>query len=203
MKTPRVGIFGLGRFGQMVYDHLRARVAVRVWTRDARKLAGLPEAASFEEAAECDIVILTVAISAMEVTCRRLAPLMRPEQIVIDTCSVKVEPVRMMQQLLPASVALLGTHPLFGPDSGKDGIAGLKIVLCPVRIDAQRYAGIQDFLRSLGLVIIEATPEEHDRQAARTQALFHTLAQTLRRLNWGQDAIATPGPEALFGLIRA
>jgi prephenate dehydrogenase len=197
--SKTVGIMGLGRFGRMTYEHLVTRArAPRVWTRDATKLAGLPGAASFEEAASCDIVVLTVAISAVEETCQRLAPLLRPGQLVVDTCSVKVEPVRVMLQHLPAHVQILGTHPLFGPDSGREGIAGLKIVLCPVRIEPADYDGIRLFLAGLGLQLIEATPEEHDRQAARTQAVFHLLAQALGRLGWGDDPIATPGPEAFF-----
>ncbi len=192
-----IGILGLGRFGRMTYEHLRP-LAPRVWTRDAAKLSGLAGAASFEEAAAADIVVLTVAISAMRETCGRLAPLLRPGQIVVDTCSVKVDPVELMRGLLPEEVGILGSHPLFGPDSGKDGIVGLKIVLCPVRIDPVAYDSIREFLRSLGLVVIEATPEEHDRQVARTQAIFHLLAQALGRLGWGGEPIATPGPEAFF-----
>ena len=190
-----IGILGLGRFGRMTYDHL-AGCRPRVWTRDGSKLVGLEGAAAFEEAAACDVVVLTVAISAMEEICRRLAPLLRPGQIVVDTCSVKVDPVRVMLELLPPHVQVLGTHPLFGPDSGRDGIAGLKMVLCPVRIEPRDYAAIREFLVSLGLRIIEATPEEHDRQAARTQAIFHLLAQAFGRLGWGGEPIATPAPEA-------
>ncbi len=192
-----IAILGLGRFGRLTYEHLRA-LRPRVWTRDEAKLAGLDGAASFEEAAAAEIVVLTVAISAMRETCARLAPLLRPGQIVVDTCSVKVDPVKVMTELLPETVGILGTHPLFGPDSGQDGIAGLKIVLCPVRIDAVAYDRIREFLRSLGLSVIEATPEEHDRQVARTQAIFHLLAQALGRLGWGGEPIATPGPEAFF-----
>ena len=42
------------------------------------------------------------------------------------------------------------------------------------------------------------SPEEHDRQAARTQAIFHLLARAMGRLGWGDDEIATPGPDAFF-----
>jgi prephenate dehydrogenase len=198
-----MGLLGLGRFGRLTYDLLRPHVRLRVWTRDERKLDGLPEAATFEEAVASDIVVLTVAISAMEQTCRRMAPLLRPGQIVADTCSVKVRPAELMQTLLPESVELLATHPLFGPDSAKDGIQGLKIVLCPIRIGASAYEPIREALRAAGLDVIEATPEEHDRQAARTQAVFHLLGQAYRQLGWGRERIATPGPESLSRLLAA
>lgn len=201
MGNKSVGLFGMGRFGRLVYEHLRPRGQLRVWTRDARKLAGIPEAASFEDAARADVVLLTVAISAMEETCARLAPLLRPGSVVVDTCSVKVWPVEIMRRHVPEGVGILATHPLFGPDSGRDGIRGLKIVLCPVRVTPEAYRQIRSFLESLGLVLIEATAQEHDRQAARTQAVFHLLAQALGRLGWGGESMATPGPEAFFRQI--
>ncbi|MBN2368913.1 MAG: prephenate dehydrogenase [Vicinamibacteria bacterium] len=203
MGTKSIGLLGLGRFGKLTYDYLREHGALRVWTRDAQKLAGVPEKGSFEEVVSCDVVVLTVAISAMEETCRRMAPLLRPKQIVVDTCSVKTHPVRIMLEALPDYVEVLGTHPLFGPDSGKNGIAGLKIVLCPARIAETSFRSIRSYLASLGLEIIETTAEDHDRQAARMQALFHLLAQTLGRLGWGNDPIATPGPEAFARLTGA
>jgi prephenate dehydrogenase len=203
MGTQSVALLGMGRFGRLVYEHLRPHAALRVWSRAARKLEGIPEAARFEVAATADVIVLTVAISAMEEICVQLSPLLRPGQIVIDTCSVKVRPVEIMRRVLPAGVELLATHPLFGPDSGRDGIRGLKIVLCPVRIAAEPYQRIRRFLESLGLVLIEGTPEEHDRQAARTQAIFHLLGQGLLRLGWGGESMATPGPEAFYRQIAA
>jgi prephenate dehydrogenase len=203
MGTQSIALLGMGRFGRLVYEHLRPHGRLRVWSRDARKLDGIPEAARFEDAAAADVVVLTVAISAMEEVCAQLSPLSRPGQVVIDTCSVKVRPVEIMRRVLPPGVELLATHPLFGPDSGRDGIRGLKIVLCPVRIAAEPYQRIRRFLDSLGLVLIEGTPEEHDRQAARTQAIFHLLGQSLLRLGWGGDSMATPGPEAFYRQIAA
>jgi prephenate dehydrogenase len=198
MGDATVSVLGMGRFGRLVLEHLRPHGRLRVWTRDERKLVSLPEAATFEQAAQADVIVLTVAISAMEETCARLAPLLRSGQLVVDTCSVKVHPVAIMRRQLPEGVGILATHPLFGPDSGRDGIRGLKIVLCPVRIAADAYLRVRRFLESLGLVLIEATPEEHDRQAARTQAIFHFLAHGLRRLGWGGESMATPGPEAFY-----
>jgi prephenate dehydrogenase len=203
VEKKTVGLLGLGRFGQLAYQHLKPHGQLRAWTRDARKLDGIPEATSFEDAARADIVVLTVAISAMEETCSRLAPHLRPGALVVDTCSVKVRPVEIMQRHVPEGVGILATHPLFGPDSGRDGIRGLKIVLCPVRVAPDVYRLVRGFLDSLGLVLIEATPEEHDRQAARTQAVFHLLAQTLGRLGWGGESMATPGPEAFFRQISS
>jgi hypothetical protein len=43
----------------------------------------------------------------------------------------------------------------------------------PVRMDSERYARWSHFFSSLGIMVVEMTPEEHDRQAAWSQALTH------------------------------
>ncbi len=200
MEIKTTGLIGLGRFGSMAYRYLRSK-PLRVTDADPARLQGIPEAAAFEETARADVIVLAVPISAIPGVCERMAALLRPGQMVIDTCSVKANPVRWMLERLPDHVQILGTHPLFGPDSGKNGIAGMKIAVCPVRVENDSYARILNFLHGLELQVVETTPEEHDRQIARTQAVFHLIAQTLKRLQWGAETITTPGPETFFSLI--
>ena len=202
MKCHSIGLIGLGRFGEMAYRYLRKCGPLKVFDADPVRLEEIPEARSLEEVCRSDVLILSVPISAMEGACRSIAPFLGRGQVVIDTCSVKSRPVRWMLGAFPEAVEILGTHPLFGPDSGKDGIAGLKIAVCPVRISETRYQRICDFLRSLELVLVETTPEEHDRQMALSQAIFHLIAQAMRRLDWGVKPLSTPGPEAFYRLVK-
>jgi prephenate dehydrogenase len=89
---------------------------------------------------------------------------------------VKVAPLAVLAEVLPPHVAILGTHPLFGPQSGKAGIAGLRIALCPVRGVQARLAA--RFLRqAFGLQVLCTTPEEHDRQMAYVQGLTHIVSR--------------------------
>jgi prephenate dehydrogenase len=186
----------------MVCRHLRNRVDLHVFDKDSEKLSGVAEASSLEAVLRAELIVLAVPISAVQGTCVEIAASLKPGQIVVDTCSVKARPLSWMLDALPAFVDVLGTHPLFGPDSGKEGIAGLKIAMCPVRIDPEKYAAICSFLRSLELVLVEATPEEHDRQMALSQAVFHLIAQAMRRLDWGVKPISTPGPENFYRLVK-
>ncbi len=186
----------------MVYRYLNQSAELKVFDRDENVIASLPEAAGFEQVASSDIVILSVPISEMETVCRELLPFIRDGQVFVDTCSVKTKPLVMMEKLFPQGVQILGTHPLFGPDSGKDGIAGFKIVVCPVRIEEQVYQEVIGFLQELDLVVVESTPEEHDRQIAQTQAIFHLIAQAMKELEWGVKAISTPGPDAFYRLVK-
>lgn len=186
----------------MAYRYLRDSVEVRVYDHDERRLEGLPERASLSEAAGCQLILLSVPISAMKQVCQQIAPKLKSGQLVVDTCSVKVRPVQWMTRYLPPDVDILGSHPLFGPDSGKEGIAGLKIALCPVRIRPEYYSYISEYLRSLELVVLETTPEEHDKQIGQSQAIFHLIAQVLKRLDWGVRPISTMGPETFYRLVR-
>jgi len=202
VKIESVGILGAGRFGTMVCQHLRGRVSLHVFDKNPEKLKGIAEASSLDQVLSAQLIVLAVPISAVRATCALIAGRLQEGQIVVDTCSVKARPVGWMLEMLPESVDILGTHPLFGPDSGKEGIAGLKIALCPVRIASEKYAAICGFLRSLELVLVESTPEEHDRQIALSQAVFHLIAQAMRRLDWGVKPISTPGPESFYRLVK-
>jgi prephenate dehydrogenase len=202
VKIKTVGILGFGRFGSMVYRYLKERVKVIVFDSASSKLEGLSERVAFGEIVKADLLVLAVPISAVAEICRKLAPYLTPQQIVLDTCSVKEKPVKWMLENLPPDVQILGTHPLFGPDSGKEGIAGFKIALCPIRIQAADYQAVCDFLRSVELVLIETTPEEHDRQIAVSQAVFHLIAQAMKRLEWGAKPISTPGPDSFYRLVK-
>ena len=202
MKIETIGLLGLGRFGKMAYEYLRRDKELLVYDSDSSRLQGISEATTFEKALSASLIVLCVPISAMEDTCKKMAPLLRKGQIVVDTCSVKKRPLEWMSTHLPDSVQILGTHPLFGPDSGKKGVAGLKIALCPARIEKQSYDSIRHYLQRLELVIVEVTAQEHDQQIAKSQAVFHLIAQVMKQLKWGSQAISTPGPEAFDRLVR-
>ena len=186
----------------MAYEYLRRDKEVLVYDSDSSQLQGISGASTFEEALSAPLIVLCVPISAMEDTCKRMAPLLREGQIVVDTCSVKERPLEWMSTHLPDSVQILGTHPLFGPDSGKKGVAGLKIALCPARIEKESYDSIRHYLQRLELVIVEVTAQEHDQQIAKSQAVFHLIAQVMKQLKWASQAISTPGPEAFERLVR-
>ncbi|MEE8350050.1 MAG: prephenate dehydrogenase/arogenate dehydrogenase family protein [Acidobacteriota bacterium] len=203
MKIEEVGLVGFGRFGKMAYDYLRRDKKVRVYNHNPDKIQDIPERATLEETLSAQLILLCVPISGMEGFCKQMAPFLKEGQIVVDTCSVKVKPVEWMLSLLPETVEILGSHPLFGPDSGKQGIAGLKIALCPARIQEDTYRSICGYLEGLQLVVIEETPEGHDSQIAKSQAIFHLIAQAMKRLDWGSQAISTPGPDAFYRLVKS
>ncbi len=195
-----IGIVGFGRFGQFAARILGRDFSVSAY--DPKSSSGDPEVCrgTLQEVARKPCLLLCVPISQMERLCRRLGPLLAPGQLVMDTCSVKEEPLRLMLEHFPESVEVLGTHPLFGPETGRHGIAGLEVVLCPGR--GGRVPKVKQYLETLGLKATLTTPTEHDRAMARTQALFHFLAQGFSRMKVDSESLATPGPAQLFRAFR-
>ena len=112
MRIETIGLIGLGRFGKMVYRYLPQGNHLRVYDSDPTKLEGIAEASSFQDVIGSQLLILCIPISAIESTCREIAPRLRSGQVVLDTCSVKEAPLRSLLTLLPPHVEVLGTHPL-------------------------------------------------------------------------------------------
>lgn len=180
-----VGIIGFGAFGQLVAQHLRPYLSVCAHD----PAPGLEAAAgahgvtltSLEDAARCAVVVLAVPVGGMAETVAAIAPHVRPGALVLDVGSVKLRPAEIMRRGLPAHAEIAATHPLFGPQSARSGIAGLKIAICPVR--GRQCFRLAAFLRRrLGLSVIFTTPEAHDREAATVQGLTHLIARVLVRM---------------------
>ena len=175
-----IGIIGFGRFGRLMTGYLAKDFTVKVFNR-SDKSTEIAEAgampATLAEACRQKIVILSVPISTMLEMLNQMAPLVRPDAMVVDVCSVKVYPVKWMTATLPPSVSLLATHPMFGPDSAAESLHDRKIVLCNVRIDDARYQEVKTYLTGKGLNVIDATPEEHDRQIAVSLSLTHFIGR--------------------------
>jgi chorismate mutase/prephenate dehydrogenase len=72
--------------------------------------------------------------------------------------------------------SVVGTHPMFGP--GVHTVTGQRVVLCKGRGD-DWYRWVHQNYAARGLVITEATAEEHDRQMAVVQVLNHFQTQVL------------------------
>ncbi|CAD7847033.1 MAG: Prephenate and/or arogenate dehydrogenase (unknown specificity) (EC 1.3.1.12)(EC 1.3.1.43) [Olavius algarvensis Delta 4 endosymbiont] len=201
-----IGLIGFGRFGRLTVAHLSGACKMVVSDSGGKgkviRSAGA-EPVSLAEACSQEIVLLCMPISAMPATLEKIAPLLtHPRSLVVDVCSVKTLPVKWMRTKLPPTVSLLATHPMFGPDSAQDSLRGHKIVLCPERIDRDRFQKIAARLASLGLVVIESTPEDHDRQIAVSLALTHFIGRSLSSFGAQDFLIDTEGYKRLLHILE-
>lgn len=190
----RIGLIGLGAFGAFA----RAHVA-----RHAEVVAHDPAqpGASLAEAAACPVVILAVPLAALADVARAIAPMLMPGTLVIDVCSVKSAPLALLDAILPEQVDIVGTHPLFGPQSGKDGIAGLPVAVCPARRGRRRLLVSRFLAGTLSLDVVALPAEEHDRQMATVQGLTHLLARIVLEMDVGDTRLATPTFRHLLRMV--
>ncbi len=175
-----VGLIGVGAFGEFMLPHLLpyCRIGAFDPLRDLTDLTRRWAVASesLEEVASKDIVILAMPVQRIAAVCDEISPYLKKGALVLDVCSVKEEPQQLMLDHLPDHVDIVGTHPLFGPQTGADGIADLRVALCNIRGD--RLACVDAFLsESLKLKTIITTAEEHDRQLAYVQGLTHLISK--------------------------
>lgn len=179
-----VGIIGYGRFGQLAARYCARTVNVTVfdpsWPQAGRRPHGVVSA-SLEEAARQRIVLLCVPVSALQRVLRQITTCVRPGSLIIDVCAVKGRPARWMKDLLPTSVSILGTHPLFGPDTAARTLRGKTVILCPVRISRSRLLSVRRFLHRKGMTSVVMSAGEHDRLAAETVLLTQVLGRMLVR----------------------
>lgn len=175
----KLGLIGFGAFGRLIARHLSDRFDILAYDPVATDAEGCMTPTDLASAAACPVIILAVPVEAMEATVAAIAPHVIPDAVVIDVGSVKVLPSRLMAEGLPSNVRIVGAHPLFGPQSGKDGIAGLRIAVCPVN-DERMARRVAAFCRSvLKLKVFLVSAEDHDREAAVVQGLTHLIARLL------------------------
>jgi prephenate dehydrogenase len=184
MKPPTKQIAIVGGYGKMGAWFARLLKAegfrVTIIGRDKDKLAkaavdlGVATTDRLEQAAEADIVILSVPIDSFELICRDLAPHLGPNHKVIDLTSIKSKPVEAMHRSFAQSL-VLGTHPVFGP--GARSVSGQNFILTPTNDAETELAGkISAWLGSRGARVRIMPPEEHDRLMAISLGLAHFIA---------------------------
>ena len=192
----RVGIIGFGRFGPVLARLLNPGYEVLAYdiadiTERARAVGARP--ADWDEITAASTLFLAVPIRRFKEVVAALVPRVRPGTTVFDVCSVKVYPATVMKEYFPPEITTIGSHPLFGPDSTRQGFQGLPMVMHPVSPRSDRFDGWVRYFREQGLRVLEMTPEEHDRLAARSQGVTHFIGRVLTAFGIAATPIDTEG----------
>lgn len=117
-------------------------------------------------------VVLCVPAPAMAEVMNSLSPHLRAGLLLADICSVKINPMRRMEEKYSGPV--VGTHPFFGPENERTG-ARVALVRGSRATDAH-LSFIGGLFRHMGCETFPATAEEHDRRVAISQSLHFALA---------------------------
>lgn len=184
-----VGIIGLGRFGGLLKDILKP----------SHEVVTFDKGDNLSAISKCSTVFICVPIRHFEAVIKSIAPHLQKNATVIDTCSVKCHPVEVMQQHLPNSITQIATHPLFGPDSYNDATIH-RIMTHFSQGNLANYIEWKHHFSSLGLTVIEMTPEKHDKDAAYSQSITHCLGRVLEHMQISSTPIDTLGFSRLLGI---
>lgn len=218
----RIGIVGFGTFGQFIartfarsgknrlyassrtdYTAAAQRLGVEFYSSveamvDAAN-AGDEESAGLTKG--LDVLIISTSILSFERVVTKLVTGPRGSGLldgilVVDVLSVKIHPKTVLQRLLPKSCDIVCCHPMFGPESGKDGWAGLPYVYEIVRANIDKPWRVNSFLnlwRSEGCRMVNMTCEAHDQCAAGSQFITHFTGRVLSRMHLQSTPINTKG----------
>eukprot|EP00546_Thalassionema_frauenfeldii_P012796 CAMPEP_0178915446 /NCGR_PEP_ID=MMETSP0786-20121207/12032_1 /TAXON_ID=186022 /ORGANISM="Thalassionema frauenfeldii, Strain CCMP 1798" /LENGTH=352 /DNA_ID=CAMNT_0020588559 /DNA_START=123 /DNA_END=1181 /DNA_ORIENTATION=+ len=153
-----IGVIGFGRFGRFIAETFQKYGRVVVTSRSdytaiaskmGVKYVPLSKPSEFLNE-NLDVIVVAVSILSFENTISDLAPHLREHleakekekqvnkvhgPLIVDVLSVKEHARQVMLELLPLECDILCTHPMFGPDSGKDSWNGLNFVYEKTRVD--------------------------------------------------------------------
>lgn len=200
-----IGIIGYGRFGSLlakIFQTHWQQAVVKVYSPEHKR--NNRSFFSLREVCQCDLLIPCVPMSVFAHLLRKIKPLVRPDTVVIDICSVKSETTKSMRKILSKQQPLISTHPMFGPDSTHQGIhfLGLNMMMYNVSAPGKIYALFQSFWRNLGVRIVEMTPAQHDRYAAYTMNYDHLLGRIGEMVGIKPTPIDTKGFKTLYEALQ-
>jgi arogenate dehydrogenase (NADP+) len=151
-KPLTIGVIGFGRFGQFIARTLSKHGKIVVTSRSDYTVVANDMGAEYVPLSDpqsfldknLDVIIVATSIVSFESTVKTLAPELEAYisksktnkgPLIVDVLSVKEHARDILLKQLPEECDILCTHPMFGPDSGKNGWHNLNFVFEKTRVD--------------------------------------------------------------------
>ncbi|KGN60722.1 arogenate dehydrogenase 1, chloroplastic [Cucumis sativus] len=210
----KIAIVGFGNFGQflsktMVKQGHHVLAYSRSDYSDVAKELGISYFSDIDDLCEehPEVVLLCTSILSTEKVLRSI-PFQRLKRntLFVDVLSVKEAPRKLFLQILPPEFDILCTHPMFGPESGKNGWNDLSFVYDKVRVGneesrAYRCNCFLDIFSSEGCRMVEMSCYDHDRHAAGSQFITHTMGRVLEKMKLSSTPVNTQGYNTVLDLV--
>ncbi|HEY5599192.1 MAG TPA: prephenate dehydrogenase/arogenate dehydrogenase family protein [Candidatus Manganitrophaceae bacterium] len=173
MKKRPLLLVGYGRFGKYAASILRRHFDLHVLEtrKNVRPGRGIRRVGN-ADIPRFSIILLAIPVHRLRGFLKQHSSRVAPGSFVADVCAVKEKPLEWMDEFLPDNVSFSGLHPLFGPDSARQGLRGHAVVVCRGRTTSGCHRKLLTIIKKLGLKSIETDPGTHDRTIAST--LFMT-----------------------------
>jgi prephenate dehydrogenase len=177
----RIAIIGAGKMGVWFAKFFHSKgYDVVVADRKKEKIANLKKelqvkmTADFKEAvSDADQVLICVSINAFEEVVKTISPAIHQGQVVMDICSIKETPVKVMHKYIKGAL-VLGTHPVFGP--GSNGVKHKAYILTPTNAKEEKFAEeFKKWLEQEEAHVFVMSPKRHDEMMSIVLGLPHFL----------------------------
>nr|XP_043631172.1 arogenate dehydrogenase 2, chloroplastic-like [Erigeron canadensis] len=205
-RSLKIGIIGFGPFAQFLaktmikqghlinatsrsdYSEISGHLGVHFF-RDMEEFMGL----------EHDVILICTSIMSLSEVVKSIPfHCLQRQTLFADVLSVKEHPKQVLLQEVPEDYDLVCTHPMFGPESGKCGWNNLTFMYERVRVrDEALCSSFLAIFECEGCKMLETTCEDHDRLAAESQFIAHTIGRVLSEMQIKNTPIDTKGFEKL------
>jgi len=244
-KPLKIGVVGFGRFGQFIARTLGRHGSIVVTSRSdytdvaddmGAEYVPLSDPDAFLDT-NLDVIILATSIVSFESTVKSFVPHLENYisrtgrgPLIVDVLSVKEHARDILLDELPEECDILCTHPMFGPDSGKNGWNNLNFVFEKTRVDGvlfdpnsaldfvnktdaefnedysytEAMDRIERFLsiwEEEGCRMVPLSCKSHDEFAANSQFITHLMGRILGAQGLQKTPIDTKGFESVLKLI--
>ena len=210
----RVAIIGAGKMGRWFTKFfLEEGDSVIVSSRTKEKLLkirdefGVEIADNVSAVKNADRVLICVPIENFEDIVKEIHFHIRPNQVVMDICSIKEIPVKIMHKYIKTGTTL-GTHPVFGP--GVKSIKNQNFILTPISNKEKVFAeNFKSWLEERQANVFIMSPRKHDKLMSVVLGLPHFLGLVVcdTLLNYGNflemKRVAGASYKMLLTLVEA
>ncbi|HSW47734.1 MAG TPA: prephenate dehydrogenase/arogenate dehydrogenase family protein [Candidatus Saccharimonadales bacterium] len=193
----KVTIIGYGRFGKTLHKLLKDDFDVMVYLRK-KTIDKEFITTDLKKAYGSEVIFYAVPISSFEDVISAQKKFFKPKHLLIDVLSVKLHPKNIFEKYLPEKTQALLTHPMFGPDSSREGFDGLPIILDQYKTSEENYTFWKKFFVKKNLNILEMNSDDHDRLAANSQGLTHFIGRLLDEFGTEKSSVDTIGAKKLM-----
>ena len=173
-----VGIIGFGRFGKVLANLLKKGFQVKVFDNNSNVYLPGTQFVDKKTILSEKTIFVAVPIRNFESVIKEISNDLFEGQTIIDVCSVKMYPINIMKKHLPNNINIIGTHPMFGPDSFESN-SKLKMMLNNVRSNVKIFQFWKQYFNDQKIQILEMSPNEHDSLAAKSQGISLFLGWAL------------------------
>lgn len=203
----KVSIVGFGRFGKTLYRLIQDDFIISIYDQKAINVLGLEKntkvAKSITEIYDSEVIFFAVPISSFEKVISLHKKYFQDHHLLIDVLSVKMHPAKIFKKyLINTDTQAILTHPMFGPDSSKDGFENLPIIMDKFMSSDKAYQFWKEYFKNKKINVIEMSAQSHDKLAANSQGLTHFIGRLLGIYNFKKTPIDSLGTKKLFEIVE-